>query len=150
MKHCLDLLTFHGLARPPCVLLGPMTRMVVGAVSTLLHIPPPSWAVKKGKKEINQKYCKQWDDLLKQFFSLSYLYSRISILVSVLVEVMLLQRPCFGGRLGGLRAVRQWRHGRQRPLAVQVLLQVPVQVHTNICTLTQTHMGCIFSTLKGF
>lgn len=55
------LLTFHGLARSPCVLQGPRTQMEVGAVLTLLHIPSPSWAECAGQKKRWNKSnnCKQ-------------------------------------------------------------------------------------------
>lgn len=124
---CARMLTFHGLARPLCVLQDPRTQAVVGEVLTLLHTPPPSWAaqVKKDilvKQEEEMLHRWDWDDLNRRLSF--YLYRRLSILLLILLDVsqVLLRSLRFGRRLGGLEVVRQWRHRRHRPLAVQVLL----------------------------
>lgn len=64
--------------------------MVVGAVLTLSHIPPPSWAVNRHIKkidEMNQKAARNGVGAIKTSTSLFHLYSRISIPVSVFVDM---------------------------------------------------------------
>lgn len=58
-----------------------------------------------------------------------YLYGRISVLVNM--EIILFRSLSCSQGLGGLGRVGQWRHRRQGPLAVQVLLQKPASAHTH-------------------